>query len=84
MELLGPRNRHRGGNGDGNPVRVPVKLVILQVFIVLWFPAIEDRPSATTAFLAGGSAVVPVPLNYNLGRLVGASSGIFVEVYLNR
>lgn len=62
----------------------PVELVLPLVFLALLFPVIEDRPSAVTAIVAGGVAVVAAPLDYNAGLLVGAGTGLLVGGILNR
>lgn len=70
--------------GVGIPEEFPVELVLPVVFIALLFPVIEDRPTAATALVAGVTAIVAAPLDYNLGLLVGVSSGLVVGVALNR
>lgn len=62
----------------------PVELVLPLVFLALLFPVIEDRPSAVTAIVAGGVAVVTAPLDYSAGLLVGAGTGLLVGGILNR
>jgi predicted branched-subunit amino acid permease len=72
------------GIGLEIPDILPVGLVLPLIFIALLFPVVEDRPSAATAIVAGGVAAAAAPLSYNLGLLVGVSSGLLVGVSLNR
>lgn len=66
------------------PDAFPVELVLPLVFIGLLFPVVENRPSAATAIVAGGIAAAAAPLDYNIGLLIGAGSGLLVGVALNR
>lgn len=72
------------GAGFEIPESFPVELVLPLVFIALLFPVLKDRPSIVTALVAAVVATAAAPLDYNLGLLLGVSSGLLVGVTLNR
>ena len=54
------------------------------VFLALLVPALRDRPSAVAAVVGGLVALATNDVSYNLGLLIGASSGIAAGVIAER
>lgn len=66
------------------PDDFPVELILPLVFLALLFPILEDRRGVATAIVAGVVATAAAPLDYNLGLLLGVTSGLLVGVSLDR
>ena len=54
------------------------------VFLGLLIPAVRNRPGLTAAVVGGAVAVIGASSPYNLGLIIGASSGIAAGVIVER
>lgn len=66
--------------GKTVPSELSLEFAVPLMFMALLFPAVEDRPTATAAVVAGGTAVVAAVLPFNLGLVTAATLGIAAGV----
>lgn len=62
--------------GVGVPPELELSFAVPLVFLALLVPAMHDRPTTAAAAIAGTIAVVAGGLPFNLGLVVGATSGV--------
>lgn len=70
--------------GTRVPAGLSLEFAVPLTFLALVFPAIEGKPTAVAAVVAGVVAVLAAPIPFNLGLLVAAMVGIGVGVLLER
>lgn len=70
--------------GANVPGGLSLEFAVPLMFIALLFPALEDRPTVMTAFVAGSVSIVAAILPFNLGlvtsALIGIAAGVTVEL----
>lgn len=70
--------------GTGVPDELSLDFAIPLVFLALVVPAVIDRPTLTAAAVSGTVAVAAAPLDFNLGLLIAAVSGIVAGLIVPR
>lgn len=70
--------------GASVPASWSLDFAIPLVFLALLIPAVRDRPSLVAAVVGGVVAVLANGVSYNLGLLIGATSGIAAGVLTER
>ncbi len=70
--------------GASVPSSWSLDFAIPLVFLALLVPAVTSRPGLVAALVAGVIAVVGADIPYNLGLLIGATSGIAAGVIAER
>ena len=70
--------------GASVPASWSLDFAIPLVFLALLIPAITNRPGLVAAIVAGAIAVAGAEIPYNLGLMIGATSGIVAGVVAER